>query len=167
MDFYKQLGSETSEAAKTGLLDSVAKTVTSKGDEFKKGASEVANNITSTLSNIVAKEGKKDAFSISAEKLQEIQDGVKTAMKDNVGDIEKAQKSVKKLVDEAYDLSSAKTATMSPTMKAGLGKLKSLLVFGIAYRFLSPVLVTPIANKLSAKIFTNKDKEAEKTQEKK
>ena len=55
------------------------------------------------------------------------------------------------------------------TFKSGMSKLKTIVVFGMIYRYLGPVLITPLANKLSSKLFTrnNPDAKTNKTQEKK
>ncbi|MBQ4123702.1 hypothetical protein IJD44_08310 [bacterium] len=50
--------------------------------------------------------------------------------------------------------------------KSGMSKLKTIVVFGLIYRYLGPVLITPLANKLSSKFF-NKEKGAEKAEAKK
>lgn len=42
--------------------------------------------------------------------------------------------------------------------RAGLGKLKTLVIFGIIYRLISPVFITPVANRVSEKIQNNKAK---------
>lgn len=47
----------------------------------------------------------------------------------------------------------------------GMGVLKKLLVFGTVYRFLSPVLVTPIASKIGDRITSDKKQEKDKAAE--
>ena len=46
-----------------------------------------------------------------------------------------------------------------------MGKLKTIVIFGLIYRYIGPVLVTPLANKISSKLFKNdKDSKTENTQ---
>lgn len=47
--------------------------------------------------------------------------------------------------------------------KTGINKIKTLVIFGMIYRYFGPVLVTPLANKISSKFFDGKAKE--KTQQ--
>lgn len=51
--------------------------------------------------------------------------------------------------------------------KSGMGKLKTIVVFGLIYRYLGPVIITPIANKLSSKLFNKKQENVDKPQDKK
>ncbi len=81
---------------------------------------------------------------------------------------DKVSKAVKTITDKFMDkhkdfYSSAENAS---TFRAGMSKLKTIVIFGMIYRYLGPVLITPLANKLSSKFFNN-PKESEKTQDKK
>lgn len=42
--------------------------------------------------------------------------------------------------------------------KDGMRKIKTLVIFGLIYRYLGPVLITPLANKISSKFFNKTDK---------
>lgn len=54
------------------------------------------------------------------------------------------------------DFYSTLSADAIKNTKAGFNKIKSLMILGLVYRYLGPVLVTPLANKLSAKLFEKK-----------
>ena len=41
--------------------------------------------------------------------------------------------------------------------KDGMKKIKTLVIFGLIYRYLGPVLITPLANKLSSKLFNKNE----------
>lgn len=47
-------------------------------------------------------------------------------------------------------------------MTYGVGKIQSVIIFGIIYRFIAPVFITPVANRLSEKI-QNKNKQSSST----
>ena len=42
--------------------------------------------------------------------------------------------------------------------KDGMRKIKTLVIFGLIYRYLGPVLITPLANKISSKFFHKTEK---------
>ena len=59
-------------------------------------------------------------------------------------------------IDDVYDKLAGKIE--ADKIIPGINKIKTLVIFGIIYRYLSPVIMTPIANKISAKFFDKKDK---------
>jgi hypothetical protein len=73
---------------------------------------------------------------------QEIKDGIRS----------KDTKFIPKKLDE-YVAEIMPETNIAQRIK-GMGILKKLLVFGVMYRFLSPVLVTPFANMIGNKFFS-------------
>lgn len=61
---------------------------------------------------------------------------------------------LKEFIDGPADVLAEETKKIGKTMK-GIDTCKSLLIFGMIYRFLTPVFITPIANKMSEKIQHN------------
>jgi len=96
-------------------------------------------------------------FEISADKLKTIQTNVKNAISLNSGNIDKAKEAVKGCVDDAYDALAARKEIKD--IIPGINKLKTIVIFGLIYRYIGPVIVTPLANKLSSKFFNKKGKE--------
>ncbi len=74
----------------------------------------------------------------------------------SIGDIAKDAEFKKGKVEDYIE----KTMTDSDIVKyvKGMGILKKMLVFGIIYRFISPVAVTPIANWIGNKLFYQSNK---------
>ncbi|MBQ4078587.1 hypothetical protein IJD15_05350 [bacterium] len=161
-DFYRNLGKKAqdalgAEAPKSKLLETVAQ-----------GADDAAKMVGEHLKGIVGKTGELKPFEISADKLKTIQTNVKNAINSNSGNIEKAKEAVKGCVDDAYDALAARKEIKD--IIPGINKLKTIVIFGLIYRYIGPVIVTPLANKLSSKFFNNKGKKeekAEQTQQKK
>lgn len=168
-DFYVNLGKKAQEAAgssaQSDLLSKVGEIASKKGAELTQGLDDVAAMIGGHLKGIVSEEGTKKAFSIAPEKLKEVQASVKDAITNNTGNIDKAKDTVKGLVDDVYNSAAARKE--ADKLLPGINKLKVLVIFGIIYRYLGPVVITPIANKLSSKLFNNKKENAEQTQAKK
>ncbi|MCD7779217.1 MAG: hypothetical protein LUH05_00910 [Candidatus Gastranaerophilales bacterium] len=170
-DFYTELGKKAQEAAKTSpkneLLQKVEEVVSKKGEDLSKGLDDVSSMISGHLKGIVGEGDKLKTFQIKPEKLQEVQTSVKDAVTNNKGNAAKAKETVKGLVDDVYNSAAARKE--ADKTFSGINKLKVLVIFGLIYRYLGPVLFTPIANKLSSKFFDKKkeDKEETKTQEKK
>ena len=74
--------------------------------------------------------------------------------------MEGATKAAAGLIDDVYDKLAGKVE--ADKVIPGINKIKTLVIFGIIYRYLGPVVVTPIANKLSSKFFSNKKENLEK-----
>ena len=92
---------------------------------------------------------------MAGDAITSLQAKVKQTILDNQGATETAKTEVKKLINEAFDFVGAR-AEANKTM-VGINKIKTLVIFGIIYRYLSPVVMTPIANKISAKFFDKKN----------
>ena len=161
-DFYRNLGKKAqdalgAEAPKSKLLETVAQ-----------GADDAAKMVGEHLKGIVGKTGELKPFEISADKLKTIQTNVKNAINSNSGNLDKAKEAVKGCVDDAYDALAARKEIKD--IIPGINKLKTIVIFGLIYRYIGPVIVTPLANKISSKFFNNKGKKeekAEQTQQKK
>ncbi len=157
--FYRDLaGKNGIETHLSDLVEQV-KTVAGKtGLDRVQGAEAVSETIGNHLKDLV---GNK-TFQISKQKLSEVQASVKgvitspDASKDLV---EKVQSQVKALYS---DLAGRLEADK---FEAGMKKVKTLVIFGIIYRYLGPVLITPMANKLSSKLF-GKNKKADSVNKK-
>ncbi len=159
-DFYINKAKESAKnlAQKTGIMDDIFNAAKDASDE---GIGAVTKKIGEQLSGIVANGNKTKAFQISAEKLQEVKEGVSNAIKSNKGNMEGAKKAAAGLIDDVYDKLAGKAE--ADKIIPGINKIKTLVIFGIIYRYLGPVVVTPIANKLSSKFFSNKkDNETKK-----
>ncbi len=157
-DFYIAQGRDASASAKGSLLKKVTDIIGQKDTEkFKQGLDEAAAMVGSYLKNLVGEEGKLKTFQITEDRLKEIQESVKKAISDNKGCLDKAKDAVKGTVDDVYNNASARAE--AEKVLPGINKLKVLVIFGIIYRYLGPVVITPIANKISSKFFS---KEADK-----
>ena len=152
-DFYINKAKESAKnlAQKTGIMDDIFNAAKEATDD---GIGAVTKKIGEQLSGIVAKGDKTKAFQISADKLKEVQEGVSNAIKANKGNMEGAKKAATGLIDDVYDKLAGKVE--ADKVIPGINKIKTLVIFGIIYRYLGPVVVTPIANKLSSKFFSNK-----------
>lgn len=151
-EFYKGLGREAADAAKAELMTTVE---SGKADD-------VAKKIGEHLKGLVGKEGNLKPFEISEEQLQGLQKKASSIVKKNVGNAEKAKSQLAGCLDDVYEAMAAKKEANK--IIPGINKLKTLVVFGIIYRYLGPVVVTPLANKISSKFFDNKTKKEEKTE---
>ena len=158
-DFYINKAKETAKnlAQKTGIMDDIFNAAKEASDD---GINLVTRKIGEQLSGIVAKGDKTKAFQISADKLKEVQEGVSNAIKSNKGNMEGTTKAAAGLIDDVYDKLAGKVE--ADKVIPGINKIKTLVIFGIIYRYLGPVVVTPIANKLSSKFFSNKKENLEK-----
>lgn len=154
--FYKELGKKVQEqaganSAKNQLLAEIAN-----------GAEAVTTKLGDQLKGLVGKTGDLKAFEISADQLKELQGKVGEAVNANVGNLRKAKKAVSGCVDDVYERLAAKNET--DKIVPGIDKLKTVIIFGIIYRYIGPVVVTPLANKISSKFFNKKADNADKTQ---
>ena len=158
-DFYINKAKESAKnlAQKTGIMDDIFNAAKEASDD---GINAVTRKIGEQLSGIVAKGNKTKALQISADKLKEDQEGVSNAIKSNKGNMEGATKAAAGLIDDVYDKLAGKVE--ADKVIPGINKIKTLVIFGIIYRYLGPVVVTPIANKLSSKFFSNKKENLEK-----
>ena len=159
-DFYMNLGKKAQEvfSPKTELLAKVGEAASKTGDDMAKGVESVVSTLGSHLKSIVQQEGSKKAFQITPDKFESVKSSVVDAIKTS-GSAEKAKETVKGLVDDVYNVASAR-AEADKTL-SGINKLKVLVILGLIYRFLGPVIITPIANKLSSKLFAKKHEKTE------
>ncbi len=153
-DFYTQLGLNAKEALQKELLNKASE-ITAINDPAKiqQGIEEAGNLVNTHLKQLVGEEGKLKAFQITKESLGEIQTKVKTAIKNNIKNADDAKKAVADLTDDVYKQLFARKE--ADRIIPGINKLKVLVILGLIYRFMGPVVITPIANKLSSKLFKN------------
>lgn len=157
-DFYKKLGREVQKqleanSAKNQLLGEIAN-----------GAEAVTAKLGEQLKGLVGKAGDLKPFEISADQLKELQGRVGSAVSANTGNLDKAKEAVGGFVDDVYTNLAAKNEINK--LDKGFKKLKSVVIFGLVYRYLGPVVVTPIANKISAKLVKNKAEKQATTEKK-
>ena len=160
-DFYAQLGSKIKEAANEDLLKKVAEAVkVNEPEKLKAGVENVAKFAGEQLKGLVGKEGQLKAFQITPDKLSEVQNSIKQAVVNNAGDVQKASEAVKNAASDVFNSLAARAE--ADKIIPGINKLKTIVIFGIIYRYLGPVVITPIANKISAKFFDKKKPENQK-----
>lgn len=153
-DFYIGLGKEAAETSKSDVLEKIETVLKEGSSKITEGVDDIVDSIGEHLSSIKGSEGKK-TFHMAGDAISSLQTKVKQTILDNQGSSETAKANVKKLIDEAFDFVGAR-AEANKTM-VGINKIKTLVIFGIIYRYLSPVVMTPIANKISAKFFDKKN----------
>lgn len=160
-DFYINKAKEVAKnmEQKTGILDDICNAAKDATDD---GINAVTKKIGDQLKGIISKGSEAKAFQISADKLKDIQNGVADAIKSNKGNMDEARKVATGFIDDAYDKLAGKVE--ADKVLPGINKLKTVVAFGLIYRYLGPVLVTPLANKLSSKFFDKKKPEEAKTQ---
>lgn len=138
--FYNSLGQKAQEASKSALI----KQAQAVGSDNLKGGLEA---VSKTLSEHLGK-------TLDSEKLKALTEGVKSTIENGInGSKDDLAVALKDKVDDAYNLLGKKVTEIEKgNLKSGVDKLKTLVIFGLIYRFIGPVVMTPIANKLSAKI---------------
>lgn len=158
-DFYIQRAKDiTGNLGKEAILGDICNAAQ---DASEKGIKKVTDTIGEQLKKITAEKGKElKAFQISPEKLTEIQNGVADAIRNNKGDVDKVKETATGLIDDVYNKLGGKIE--ADKIIPGINKLKTVVAFGLIYRYLGPVLVTPLANKLSSKFFDKKKPEEAK-----
>ncbi len=167
-DFYTELGQKAQEKLKersiptdiSKLLNKVGETAKESGEKLTQGLDDVTNMMKLHLKNIVGDGEKLKAFQVSPETMEGIKTSVKDAIVNNKGNAEQTKEVVKGLVEDVYTKSAARVQADKAML--GFNKIKTLIIFGIIYRYLGPVVVTPIANKLSSKLFNKKNKAGDK-----
>lgn len=160
-DFYQKLGQEAANASKNELLSKVAQTAVQTGEGFAQGLENVTHTIGSQLNGIIGEQDKLKAFQITKDKLSGIQTAVKDAITANAGNADKAKEAVTGIIDDAYNAAAARGEANK--VLPGINKLKVIIVLGLIYRYIGPVVITPIANKISSKLFENRhEKDADK-----
>ncbi len=172
-DFYINLGKEqqkkTEKSPISELLEKTAETFGKKGEELRNGLNETTGMIKNHLKNITGKADKLKTFQTTEDKVQQLQNSVKDSIL-NSKTAKEAQTKVMNVAEGLYDSSAARAE--ADKVMSGIRKLKVLVVFGFIYRFVGPVAITPVANKLSSKFFpsakeaANQAAEAKKTENK-
>lgn len=153
-DFYINEARKAAEnAQKSGILKSIGEAAENVTED---GIKAITDKIGEQAKDLIAKGQDLKAFQITSEKLGEIQEGVTNAIKSNSGNAEAATKAATEVIGELYDKLAGKVE--ADKIVPGINKLKTIVIFGIIYRYLSPVVMTPIANKISAKFFDKKNK---------
>ena len=153
-DFYTQLGANAKETLQKELLNKTSEiTAISDPTKVQQAIEEAGNLIGSQMKQWVGEEGKLKAFQITKESLGVIQTKVKDAISNNIKNADGAKKAVADLTDDVYKNLSARME--ADKIIPGINKLKVLVILGLIYRFVGPVVITPIANKLSSKLFKN------------
>ena len=106
---------------------------------------------------------KSKAFQVTTDKLDDVAKNITSAIRSNKGNADKAKEAVAGTIDDIYGKLAGKLE--ADKIIPGINKIKTVVIFGIIYRYLGPVLVTPLANKLSSKLFDKKKPEEAKTQQ--
>ncbi|MBQ8886169.1 MAG: hypothetical protein IJY61_00515 [Candidatus Gastranaerophilales bacterium] len=155
-DFYIDKAKDTAQKMASSIKEEIgAATVDASDDAIAA--------ITKKISGQFKGMDKSKAFQITADKLDEVTKTVATAIKENKGSADKAKEAVAGTIDDIYGKLAGKME--ADKIMPGINKIKTLVIFGIIYRYLGPVLVTPLANKLSSKFFDKKKPEEQKTQQ--
>lgn len=155
-DFYISRAKEAAQKMTAGIKDDIGKATVDASDD-------AIAAITKKISNQFKGMDKSKAFQVTAEKLDDVAKTVTTAIKSNKGNADKAKEAVTGVLDDIYGKLAGKAE--ADKILPGINKIKTVVVFGIIYRYLGPVLVTPLANKLSSKFFDKKKPEEAKTQQ--
>ena len=157
-DFYSKLGSKIKETANENLVKKVAEAVqVNEPEKLKAGVEEIVKFAGEQLKELVGKEGHLKAFQITPEKLNEVQTSIKNAVVNNSENVQKAAEAAKNAANDVFNSLAARAE--ADKILPGINKLKTIVIFGIIYRYLGPVVITPIANKISAKFFDKKKEE--------
>ncbi len=182
-EYYIQQGKEV---MKSGfkrfneLGDEIAKTIDSGATEesLKELTKKIKIHSKDVVNNDVLKAVKKgtselkypglSALKVNSEGLKSVEESITGIIKDGIAKGLDKETIVNGAKEAAKGLYTKIAATKDvDVLSKGIGKLKTLIVFGLIYRYLGPVLVTPIANKLSAKFFDHKDDDKKEQVQKK
>ena len=159
VDFYKKLGEKSVTTHINDFMTQVEKTVTKTGKELEEGAAKTAATLGEHLKTLVVKEGKTPkTFQITKDKLEQAQNAIRETMKTKPA--HEAKEAVGAKVKDLYANLAGRIE--ADKFEAGMRKVKTLIIFGIIYRYMGPVIVTPLANKLSSKFFGKKETENKK-----
>lgn len=162
-DFYKGLGQKAidemgDKASIKELLAKVDEVLKLPKDKLDEGLEQIGTMFKEHIKPIVsADENVEKALMTTQSVVDDLADKVTSTIKDAVkeGKTDDVVKAVSEKVQDAYKTVVARSK--ADNFMSGLNKLKVLVVFGMIYRFIGPVVITPIANKLSDKFF-GKDK---------
>lgn len=149
--FYTQLGEKAKEASQSELSKKVRELLEKGKDQFDDGFKKISETISTHLEGNV---NEKELTNITNKVKKSIKSGLEKS-----ADKEDILNAVKNNVDDAYNIIAQKAKTaQTERLKTGVNKIRGIVVAGLLYRFFGPVIVTPIANKISKKI-TEKKKE--------
>ena len=157
-NFYRGLGADNKNVSENlgNLISKVGEVAKEKGEALTSGIESVTKELGEHLSGLVGKADGLKTFQITKDKLAEVQTSVGETIKQATSS-ETAQQAVGEKVKGLYaDLAARAEADK---FAAGMSKVKTLIIFGIIYRYIGPCVVTPIANKLSSKFFSHKKNE--------
>ena len=155
-DFYIDKAKDVAQKMAAGIKDDIGKATVDASDD-------AISAITKKIGEQFKGMDKSKAFQVAADKLDEVAQTVTTAIKSNKGNADKAKEAVAGTLDDIYGKLAGKVE--ADKIIPGINKIKTVVIFGIIYRYLGPVLVTPLANKLSSKLFDKKKPEETKTQQ--
>ncbi len=126
------------------------------------------------LSKEVAGESVKFAADTATDAMQKARNGIIHDIAHKIKQVADPEKIIETTSKEYKDITTfvanidddkiKKAAAMinrSDKIISGIGLCKTMIIFTLIYRFLGPVVMTPIANKISSKVKHNKEKKAE------
>ena len=158
-DFYRKLGEKEINTHINDFMTKVGEALTKTGKGLEEGAKEAVKTLDENMKEIVTENGKKlKPFQITKDKLEEAKQAVQEIIKTKPSS--EAKEAVENKVKELY--SNLAGRLEAKKFEEGMKKVKTLIVFGIIYRYIGPVIVTPLANKLSKKFFGNPKTENKK-----
>ena len=155
-DFYIDKAKDAAQKMAAGIKDDIGKATVDASDD-------AISAITKKIGEQFKGMDKSKAFQVTTDKLDEVAKNITSAIKSNKGNADKAKEAVAGTIDDIYGKLAGKVE--ADKIIPGINKIKTVVIFGIIYRYLGPVLVTPLANKLSSKLFDKKKTEEAKTQQ--
>ena len=155
-DFYIDKAKETAQKMAAGIKDDIGKATVDASDD-------AISAITKKIGEQFKGMDKSKAFQVTTDKLDDVAKNITSAIRSNKGNADKAKEAVAGTIDDIYGKLAGKLE--ADKIIPGINKIKTVVIFGIIYRYLGPVLVTPLANKLSSKLFDKKKPEEAKTQQ--
>lgn len=163
---YKTLGREALEklgdnSPVKSLMTKVDGLLDKKGDALKSGIDEVVEMFKLEMAPIVNDDKAQNAFINTKDALEDHSKELAKKVKGLVESANNPENRDKLVAFVKEHFEDVQARAKADNFLAGLNKLKVLVVFGMIYRYLGPVLITPIANKLSDKLF-GKDKNDKK-----
>ena len=130
------------------------------GKATKENADDVIASITKKINDQFKGMDKAKAFEVTQKTINKVTDAISDTIK---GTKNASESGVMDKIDDIYNNLAGKME--ADKLLPGINKIKTVIIFGIIYRYLGPVLVTPLANKLSSKFFDKKKPEEQKTQQ--
>ena len=155
-DFYIDKAKDAAQKMAAGIKDDIGKATVDASDD-------AISAITKKIGEQFKGMDKSKAFQVTTDKLDDVAKNITSAIRSNKGNADKAKEAVAGTIDDIYGKLAGKVE--ADKIIPGINKIKTVVIFGIIYRYLGPVLVTPLANKLSSKLFDKKKPEEAKTQQ--